>query len=323
MFEKPQKAQVVRIKIEAISLDSTSIAPSLDGPLLAGSRGSPWLPLAAAGKPSSCCEGRLTGAVANSHYRPTPDRRYCRGRAQPARLYGCPLVSRARAQSALATRRSRIQACPGPNANKLRASRGCVPPLCSRQGRRDASRSIVPSPRSTAPHIRPTRRRCWSTSTAPGNPLRAHTPHYRRGSSSRLRWRLGIVPVPKRAAQHARGRFLVVQLQQPIQPLPQNDRARANIQPTAMRPSDDGSLQFSRQLSDERNGRTGSFAHWRIFESGRSVAILLASAVGVRRCHLFLIFTTNSANGRSQSIPVTRSENRRCRQRVDSATSIP
>jgi len=35
MFEKPQKAQVVRIKIEAISLDSTSIAPSLDGRLLA------------------------------------------------------------------------------------------------------------------------------------------------------------------------------------------------------------------------------------------------------------------------------------------------
>ena len=38
MFEKPQKAQVVRIKIEAISLDSTSIAPSLDGPLLAALR---------------------------------------------------------------------------------------------------------------------------------------------------------------------------------------------------------------------------------------------------------------------------------------------
>ncbi len=35
MFEKPQKAQVVRIKIEAVSLDSTSMAPSLDGPLLA------------------------------------------------------------------------------------------------------------------------------------------------------------------------------------------------------------------------------------------------------------------------------------------------
>ena len=34
MFEKPQKAQVARIKIEAISLDSTSIAPFLDGPLL-------------------------------------------------------------------------------------------------------------------------------------------------------------------------------------------------------------------------------------------------------------------------------------------------
>ena len=30
MFEKPQKAQVVRIKIEAISLDSTSMAPSLE-----------------------------------------------------------------------------------------------------------------------------------------------------------------------------------------------------------------------------------------------------------------------------------------------------
>jgi hypothetical protein len=38
MFEKPQKAQVVRIKIEAISLDSTSIAPSLDGPLLVDCR---------------------------------------------------------------------------------------------------------------------------------------------------------------------------------------------------------------------------------------------------------------------------------------------
>ncbi len=38
MFEKPQKAQVVRIKIEAISLDSMSIAPSLDGPLLAALR---------------------------------------------------------------------------------------------------------------------------------------------------------------------------------------------------------------------------------------------------------------------------------------------
>ena len=30
MFEKPQKAQVVRIKIEAVPLDSTSVAPSLD-----------------------------------------------------------------------------------------------------------------------------------------------------------------------------------------------------------------------------------------------------------------------------------------------------
>jgi hypothetical protein len=38
MFEKPQKAEVVRIKIDAISLDSTSIPPSLDGPLLAVNR---------------------------------------------------------------------------------------------------------------------------------------------------------------------------------------------------------------------------------------------------------------------------------------------
>ena len=35
MIEKPQKAQVLRIKIEAVSLDSTSMAPSLDGPILA------------------------------------------------------------------------------------------------------------------------------------------------------------------------------------------------------------------------------------------------------------------------------------------------
>jgi hypothetical protein len=34
MFENPQEAQVVRIKIEADSLRSTSMAPSPDGPLL-------------------------------------------------------------------------------------------------------------------------------------------------------------------------------------------------------------------------------------------------------------------------------------------------
>jgi hypothetical protein len=38
MFEKPQKAQIVRIKIEGVSLDSTSMAPSLDEPLLAVQR---------------------------------------------------------------------------------------------------------------------------------------------------------------------------------------------------------------------------------------------------------------------------------------------
>ena len=37
MFEKPQNAEVVRIKIEAVSLHATSIAPSLDGPPLADS----------------------------------------------------------------------------------------------------------------------------------------------------------------------------------------------------------------------------------------------------------------------------------------------
>ncbi len=35
MLEKPRKAQVVRIKDEAISLATTSIAPPLDGPFLA------------------------------------------------------------------------------------------------------------------------------------------------------------------------------------------------------------------------------------------------------------------------------------------------
>jgi hypothetical protein len=38
IFEKSRKAQVVRIKIEAVSLDSTSMAPSLDGSHLASAR---------------------------------------------------------------------------------------------------------------------------------------------------------------------------------------------------------------------------------------------------------------------------------------------
>ena len=41
LFEQPQTAQVVRIKIEAVSLDATSMAPSLGGPLLAARRRSP------------------------------------------------------------------------------------------------------------------------------------------------------------------------------------------------------------------------------------------------------------------------------------------
>jgi hypothetical protein len=39
---------------------------------LADSRGSLWRKIAAVGKPGPCREGKLTGAVANSHYRPTP-----------------------------------------------------------------------------------------------------------------------------------------------------------------------------------------------------------------------------------------------------------
>jgi hypothetical protein len=35
MFEKPQKAQVMRIKIDAVAPDFASMAPSLDAPLLA------------------------------------------------------------------------------------------------------------------------------------------------------------------------------------------------------------------------------------------------------------------------------------------------
>ena len=41
MFEKQQKAQVARIKIEAVSPDCTSMAPSLDRPLLAFRRSPP------------------------------------------------------------------------------------------------------------------------------------------------------------------------------------------------------------------------------------------------------------------------------------------
>jgi hypothetical protein len=41
-----------------------------DGPLLADSRVSPWPPIAAAERLGSCREGQLTGAAANSHYRP-------------------------------------------------------------------------------------------------------------------------------------------------------------------------------------------------------------------------------------------------------------
>jgi len=66
MFEKPQKAEVVRIKIEAISLDSTSIAPSLDGPLLAD--GCLWA-LASQCSPSPKCAVYPSSAL-REHWEP-------------------------------------------------------------------------------------------------------------------------------------------------------------------------------------------------------------------------------------------------------------
>jgi len=50
-----------------------ALGPRCDGPLLANSRVSPWPPIAAAERLGCCREGQLTGAAANSHYRPTPD----------------------------------------------------------------------------------------------------------------------------------------------------------------------------------------------------------------------------------------------------------
>jgi hypothetical protein len=44
-----------------------------DGPLLADSRVPPWPPIAAAERLGSCRVGQLTGAAANSHYRPKAD----------------------------------------------------------------------------------------------------------------------------------------------------------------------------------------------------------------------------------------------------------
>jgi hypothetical protein len=48
---------------------SSKLGDSDDGLVVPDSCGSPWSPLAAVGQPSRCREGRLTGAVANSHYR--------------------------------------------------------------------------------------------------------------------------------------------------------------------------------------------------------------------------------------------------------------
>jgi hypothetical protein len=65
-------------------------------------------------------------------------------------------------------------------------------------------------------------------------------------------------------------------------------------------------------LTQRMRGSKGSFAHGRIFESGRSAAILLTSLVEICnvRCHRILIFATSSANGRLQSTPVSGQENR-------------
>ena len=47
-----------------------AIGTSRKRPLLAEGRGSPWRPIAAVEKSGSCRDGQLTGAAANSHYRP-------------------------------------------------------------------------------------------------------------------------------------------------------------------------------------------------------------------------------------------------------------
>src|SRR5512137_2898948 len=51
----------------------TRLGSRCDGPLLADSRVSPWPPIATAERLGSCRERQLTGAAANSHYRPQPD----------------------------------------------------------------------------------------------------------------------------------------------------------------------------------------------------------------------------------------------------------
>ena len=71
MFEKPQKAQAVRIMIEAVSLDSTSMAPSLEEPLLGRGCGYPWMPIAVDEKYSEIGEGLQCGASA--HRRSSPN----------------------------------------------------------------------------------------------------------------------------------------------------------------------------------------------------------------------------------------------------------
>ena len=75
MFEKPQKAQVVRIKIEAVSLDSTSMAPSLDGPLLgrlpryAKVRfARSWLTATGAKRPTTCGPADSTSVARRANF---------------------------------------------------------------------------------------------------------------------------------------------------------------------------------------------------------------------------------------------------------------
>ena len=50
MFERQQKAEVVRIKNEAVSLDSAGMPPSLDGPLVADSIGAMSPPMSGRSK---------------------------------------------------------------------------------------------------------------------------------------------------------------------------------------------------------------------------------------------------------------------------------
>lgn len=85
-----------------------------------------------------------------------------------------------------------------------------------------------------------------------------------------------------------------------------------------------GLVPSARSKAPQRTA-LGSIVHCRIFESGRLVVILLKSPVEIRQWSLYriLIFSTNSANGSLQSIPVSRPENRQRQVRVGYGRPVP